>query len=273
MKKTRCTLILLFFLLFLTSFVSSAYYTPGRFGSGLGFGVSQLIEIIEDISYPLAASLFGSTEYIFEKLLFLLIIVSLVYIILKNMPIFSGDGKTEKSIRWIITIAIGLLATRFMVETELIQTMILPYSVLGVVLTSALPLIIYFFFVTTALRGTTLGYSVMRKILWILFGVVFLGIWNSRSYQLGELSWIYFATGMLSFLFLFLDGTINKALINAKYGELNNDARILQIQKIRDQISDLENKQTHPATALDKKDFERIKKRLKDNIKMLSKGI
>lgn len=271
MKKEAYLPTLLFLSLFLISFVSSAYYTPGRFGSGLGFGVSQLIEIIEDVSYPLANSLFGSTEYVFEKLLFMLIVVSVVYVVTGKIPIFEGNGKTEKSIRWIVTLAIGLLATRFMVETELIQMMILPYTVLGVVLTSILPLVIYFFFVTTGFRGTTLGHSVMRKILWIFFGVVFIGIWNSRVNQLGDLAWIYFATGLVSFIFLFLDGTINRAILRSKYGELRRDSLLRNIAKEKEHLDEIE--EWYRTNRIGDEDYKRMKKRIINNINRLEREL
>ncbi|MFA5060701.1 MAG: hypothetical protein WC494_00080 [Candidatus Pacearchaeota archaeon] len=271
MKKEGYFLVLLLSSLFLISLVSSAYYTPGSFGSGLGFGVSQLIEIIEDVSYPLAASIFGSTEYIFEKLLFLLIIVSIIYVVLGKIPIFGGSEKTEKSIRWIVTLAIGLLATRFMIETELIQMMILPYTVLGVVLTSILPLVIYFFFVITGFQGTTLGYSVMRKVLWIFFGIVFIGIWNSRIDQIGDLAWIYLATGLISFLFLFLDGTINRAILRSKYGELKRDSLLRNIAKEKENLDEIE--EWHRDNKIGEEDYKRIRRKIMKNINRLEREL
>jgi len=271
MKKERCVFGLFLVSLFLISFVSADYYTSGRFGSGLGYGVSQIVEIIEDVSYPLSQALFGSTEYIFEKILFLLIIVSIIYVVLSKIPIFEGDGRTEKSIRWIVTIAIGLLATRFMVETELIQTMILPYTVLGVVLTSILPIIIYFFFVIMGFPGATIGHKIMRKVLWIFFGVVFIGIWNSRANQIGDLSWVYFATGLLSFVFLLLDGTINRALLRAKYGELNRDRTLEHIAKEKEHLDQIEEwKRTNKTSD---NDYKRMKKRILKNIRRLEKEL
>lgn len=252
----------------MTSFVSALYFGDPAYG--LQRGVEQIVEIVERVSYPLSYVFFGSSDYVFEKVLFLAIIISIVYVVLKKIPIFE---ESSDAIRWVITIAISLLSTRFLVESELVQAIILPYTVLGVTLTAALPLVIFFFFVINAFPGNDIGHSVMRKVLWILFIVVFLGIGASRAPDIGELSWIYTATSGIAVIFLLADGTINRAILKMKYEELKHDALLQQIQEVNKQIKELDDRQRDSATAFTDSDYRRMRKRFAKNLKRLQKEL
>ena len=143
--------------------------------------------------------------------------------------------------------------------------MILPYSVLGVSLTAFLPLLIYFYFVQSFT-----GPTIVRRVLWIFFIVVYLGIWGSRYDQLGALSWIYFWTGVLAFLFLFFDGTIRRAIIKQEYGVIDQAKKLQIAAKLDEELDKLE--EHYSKNRYPKHVYIKMRKNLVDQIKRLRKG-
>lgn len=232
MKKR---LILVMALLFVTSFVAAQSYGGyygNDLGANLGFGMEQLINNIEQMFGPLfSVFLGGYGDYMFERILFLFIMISVIYVVVSRMDVF----KQNRAVIWIITLSISLLSTRFLTESDLVRTMILPYSVLGVSLTAVLPIMIYFTFVQSFSESATL-----RKILWIFFIIVFVGLWASRYDELGQLSWIYLMTAIAAVIFLLFDGTIRRAIVRNKMKELNIDNRENFMVEIRRQLKELQ---------------------------------
>lgn len=178
--------------------VSAQYY------SNFYSGTDRALSWIQNTAGPVFGVFLGGTgELLFERVLLFFILIALVFIILSKMKLF----KENMVIIWIITLAVSLLATRFLSDSTLVQNVLLPYTILGVALTAAIPFIIYFFFVESFEDSSTL-----RKILWIFFIVVFLGIWADRQSELGELSYIYILTGLIALICLLFDGTIRRVL-------------------------------------------------------------
>ena len=193
--------------------------------------------------------------------MFLFIVLSIVYVIISRIDVF----KDNKNIIWIVTITVSLLSTRFLSETDLVQTIILPYSILGVSLTAILPLIIYFYFVRSFEDS-----AVLRKVLWIMFLVVYLGLWGSRYNELGSISWIYFWVGFLAFLFFIFDGTIHRILIKQRHGALDHSRRMRLIADLRERLD--KNEERFGNAHLDEKSYKSIKKNLQKQIKGLMKA-
>ncbi|MCH7850871.1 MAG: hypothetical protein IH845_04485 [Nanoarchaeota archaeon] len=203
-------------------------------GSGLNYGMRQLISIVEGFFSPLTYLFFGgSGDMMFESILFLLIIVSIVYVVISKLEPF----KDRKAIIWIITISVSLLTTRFMTE-EMLRTMILPYSLLGIALTSVLPLMIFFILVKD------FESAILRKIFWIFFIITFLGIWNSRYNELGPLSWIYFMTGVVALFLLLFDGTIRRHMVKQSMRDLDIGNREDYAARIREKIREVNEDKT-----------------------------
>jgi len=253
MKKVFPVMVLL---LFATSFVS-AYY-GGDLGSNLGYGMNQLINVGEQMFGPLFSAFLGGTgEHMFERILFLCILISIIYMVVSNMDIF----KSNPTVVWIITISISLLSTRFLVGT-LVETVLLPYSVLGVSLTAVLPILIYFTFVQSFSES-----AIVRKVLWIFFIIIFLGIWGARYDELGKLSWIYMITAIVAFLFLLFDGTIRKVIRNQKMKELDEDSRQRSLINMRKELDELEENKTKGRVVP-----EYYKKMKKELIKQIKKN-
>ena len=166
-------------------------------------------------------------ELFFAKLLFFIILVSLVNYAL------SQFGPT-KSKSWIISAAVAILAVRWITPTW-IETVVLPYSALGIALTAFFPFVLFFFFVEKSLAGHT----TMRKIAWIFAAVVFVGLFFYRADLSGLYSGdkkvefnpaiIYLITAGLCLIMLFTDKTIQNAFATAK-ASADSDLRKAQAQ-------------------------------------------
>lgn|SRR3989344_7838079 len=242
---------------FMASFVS-AYDLP----SALNNGTKQLIDIFTGLLSPIFYIIFGGQEHVFEKILFALIILSVVNIVVSRVEYF-GQREKNKPLKWIITIAVTLLATRFLNESGLVQTMLLPYSVLGVTLTAVIPLVIYYFFVDYFDSGA------VRRILWIFFVVIFIGLWSSRSDQLGDLSWIYILTALIGIILFIFDGTLRRMKIRRELKDMDNTRIGKYTADLRKELSDI--RDNYKNGHMDKRTFKKSVKRIMEQIEEVSK--
>ncbi|MEI6058660.1 MAG: hypothetical protein WCP89_02715 [archaeon] len=192
------------------------------------YQIERTINLVIDTLGPVFyVFLGGDGNLLFERILFFFIILSIVYVVLNRIPMFASNN----AVIWIVTLAVSLLSTRFLTDTQLVQNILLPYGVLGVSLTAGLPFIIFFFFVESFNTSST-----VRKTLWIFFIVVFIGMWASRYDELGDLSWIYFMTGAAALICLLADGTIRRFLVKQEAAALGFTNRISHEADIRRRI-------------------------------------
>ena len=252
-RKSGLVFFAAIFILTLSCLVSAQFFD-------LGVGSEQLIDAIKRFFEPFLYVLFGSEEYIFERFLFLLIVLSFSFVALKKFKAFED----HVGALWVVCIAVSVLATRFLAETDMVSLIIFPYSVLGISLTSIIPLIIFFFFV----HGFDSG--IIRKIAWIFFAVIFWGLWFSRYDDVGSLAWIYFLTGIIALIFLLADGTLRRILIKQQMKELGIERREEFEREIRRQIrqadEDLRNK------IITTSQHRRIKRRLRKQLEAIRKN-
>lgn len=228
-------MLVVFLILLAPAFVSAQYYSSYSgfrsyySGSGSYYSIDYMFSWIEyNVGPYFQLILGGSPEFLFEKILLFFVIISVIFVVLKRIPIFQDNLAAT----WIVTIAVALLSTRFFGDIEYIKNILTPYEVLGVSLSAAIPFIIFFFFVQSFESG------VVRRILWVFFIVVFLGVWGSRYDELGQLSWIYFITGVAALIFLIGDGTIRRIMIKEQMRQLGIQSRDEFERKIRRQIEE-----------------------------------
>ena len=254
MKKV---LLVFVFLMVGVSFVSAQY--GGDLGSNLGRGMEQLIDIVEGMLGPFfSVILGGSGDLLFERIMFLTILLSIIYMVISRMPVFEDNT----TVVWIITVTVSLLATRFLADSALVQTIILPYSVLGVALTSALPMLIYFTFVQS-FDGTA-----TRKMLWIFFIVVFFGLWGARYDAVGEIAWIYFITAALALIFFLFDGTIRNIIVSHEMVASDVKGKIVYLARLRRELAEMRKWKDNYSD----RDFKKLEKRLLKDIKRAVKA-
>lgn len=244
--------------------IASIFVVPFVFAQGFGtvaqgsFGAAQLIS---SLFGPFFQALLGGDSYLlFERILLFFILLSSIYMVVNKMDIFNSN----KAIVFIVTISVSLLAIRFTKITELVYTVILPYSVLGVAITAFLPLILGFFFIHNASES-----SFIRKSFWIFFIVVFFVMWDLNYATSGPVSWIYFWSAIISALFFLFDGTIRRAMVRSRMkaaGETTADAYAI---KIRRELTQL--KSDYTAGHVTDRVYKKIKRRLNNQLEELLK--
>ncbi|MFH1501203.1 MAG: hypothetical protein ABIE22_04635 [archaeon] len=239
-------------LVFLTTIVSASLF-DARGGS------QKLVEVLQDSFGPALSVLFGSTEYIFEKFLFFLIMVVFIYAVLNKIEAFEG----KPGVIWVIAFCVSILSTRFLTEFQTFYGVILPYSSLGVALTAVIPFIIYFTFVESFESAT------LRKILWIFFLVAFYGLAWIRRGELGDLAWIYFLTGIVATVMLFADGTIRRAMRRMEIKQLELDNREGYEREIRRHMDRA--REDYDNRVITDSQYKRIMRGLRKRLKSLRK--
>tara|TARA_Y100000310_G_C20589032_1_gene766974 strand:- start:309 stop:1079 length:771 start_codon:yes stop_codon:yes gene_type:complete len=220
MKKAWILLVFVF----LSISLVSALQSPSE-------GARAVVDTTIDILQPLAGGLFGGfgSENLFESVLFFAIILSLVYVILGRVDLFYDKNK----VRWVVTIAVALLATRFTAEWAWVQFVLLPYSILGVALLSLLPFIIYFSFLYSFDSGT------IRKFGWALFIAIYTGLWYSQFEQIGDIAWIYLFAGILGLIMIVSDKYVRGWMVRQSIAKgLTADAvrQIIDLRKDRKKL-------------------------------------
>lgn len=205
--------------------LASAYYFPSaRFIS------QDLVYTITDFLDPILTALFGPavSGYTFEVLLLFLIISSIVYFVLGKVDLFQSAA-----IRWILTIAVPLLSVRFMDYAWLI-TVFEQYKLLGIILSSIVPFIIFFYFIYNVAGD----HGFIRKAGWALFVAIYLGLWSS-AYVDEFNSAVYFWTFIVGLVCLFGDNLINRRLRLMKLVKADEGFKERQTANLRQQIHDI----------------------------------
>lgn len=207
-----------------STLVSAAYLPPIR------QVMSDVVQSFVDIFSPVFNALLGGgtgDTMLFEKILFFVILLCLVYISLGFIPLFED----QKWGRWIIAIIVPLIGVRFL-DINWLLAVIMQYKILAIVLTGLLPFIIYFFF----LHNVAGDYGVIRKVGWIFFIVVYLALWSTVADDVyGQ---IYFWTMVISLIFLLADGTIHRFYVNQEMKNAGLTDKWQHIGKLRKEISE-----------------------------------
>jgi hypothetical protein len=200
-----------FILIFLLVFIPfvSAQSSFSQAVKGFIGGVSDVVEpiakiLIGDIA---GSGSFDDSDVLWSKFLFLILIFSVVYIAFERVEFFSSNG----FIHFIITLVVALLATRWIGDAEFIQSLLLPYSALGIALSAGIPFVAWFLIVNVGMSNSA---DSVRRIAWVLFGVTFIFLWGSRYSDItGGSNWIYVVTFIIAFIMAVMDGTIRKFFV------------------------------------------------------------
>ncbi|MGV8142749.1 MAG: hypothetical protein ACP5NS_03890 [Candidatus Pacearchaeota archaeon] len=201
------------------SIASGLFSGSGNFGDA----VASIIESIVDGVKPIVQLLVGTTgdsvsdsSFLFAKFLLLILVVSVIWIPVKTLP-FVGEARN--GLAFVIALIVGLLSIRFL-SSNIISTILLPYTAIGISITAILPLILYFVWVEKGLEGPM--FKTLRKAAWIFALVVFISLYFVRLPLLNPPAYavVYLIAGLLCFLFFLFDKTIQKAFVKAKYDGL-----------------------------------------------------
>ena len=200
------------------------------------FSPRNLVEDVTDnfaeVGEPVLQAVLGGVDYtgelLFEKLLFFVLFVSLVYLSLNRMDLFGSN----KGVIWTISIVVPLLGVRFL-SYEWLNAILLQYQVLGIALVSILPFIIYFFF----LHSIDDASGAVRKVGWIFFIVLYTGLWASSESSL-YIS-VYLWTIVASLVFLFFDKTIHNYYAKNQLRKQGSTNKWQHIGELRKQIREM----------------------------------
>lgn len=192
-------------------------------------------------------------EFIFARFLFLLIIFAVVWSVVSRISMFESST-------WMVVIISGgvsLLATRFLMQPEWIKVILLPYSALGIAVTSLIPLIIYFYFLEN------IDSRFLRRAGWSLAAVVFVGLWFSRYNEIrSNAIYVYPAAALLCLIVMAADGTIQRAFARAKTGKAMSPMEYQLYGHYMDQINNLMRAQSNLPGGVNTKEYKDIEKQI-----------
>jgi len=203
---------------------------------------------------PIFGLLFGTSafdELLFAKILFFLIIFSVIFMVLKNIDIFAGN----RPVAFIVTVSVSILSIRFMGDNQFIRGILLPYQVLGVAIIVFLPLLIYALFVNTSVSG-----KFGRRFAWALYVIVFLVLWISRQSDIStadvsEINWIYGLGFAFIVVNLIFDGPIHEYLGSRSFRKARRNYHIEQKSRYAERLEDLERRRH----LINPSEYERLK--------------
>ncbi len=235
--------------LLLTAIVSAQTTTQNQIISN----IQNFTDTIYYLVQPLIVSLLGNAstpELFLAKFLLAFVLFAVVWAILDKVNFLNGN----QLVLWVISLAIPILGIRFLSE-DWIQTILLPYSTIGIAISALIPLMVYFVLVQS------FDSSTFRKIAWILAAVIFIGLYVTRFDELAQSAWVYPTAAGACIAFLLLDKTIKKAWSKVKTDnlmEMHHAERKMDILKKNKELDDnYFNGLVTPA------DYKRLKKALK----------
>jgi hypothetical protein len=195
----------------------------------LGDGIGQAIVVIFEFITDLILDINQIDEYLFAKIIFLVLIYLVVYTTTKKSQFFG----TDENIVRIIAAAISILAVRF-IPDNLIEVVFLQYSALGVGIGTAIPFIIMLFF----LHQSNIG-PLPRKIGWIFYGISYVAIFSYSYTNLeGIADYIYWAGIIGIIIAFFFDKQIHAAFGDVNLKSANREFEVRRLTRFRNELRD-----------------------------------
>jgi hypothetical protein len=256
MRKEYGFIVAFAFIFILSVSLVSAYF-PGPRET-----VEEVIEAYVGIFEPLLEVILGGPDYngllLFEKLLIFVLLVAFVFVALSRIPMFDE----KKGVLWIVAIIVPLIGVRF-INFDWLNTILFSYQLLAIVLTSILPFIIYFFFIHE------MGYdsSAIRKVAWVLFIVVYLGLWITAETE--SFAVVFFWTIVVSLLFLLMDGTIHRYYMKEQMKAAGSSNKWEHINKLRRDIHQIRDDLSKGIIS-SSREVKRAKKMIKKKEKLIN---
>ncbi len=225
-------------------------------------GSEQLLQLATDILAPIFQVVLGdysSSEFFFAKCLLFILLLVVITFILNKAKIF-GELRERPATIYIISLVVSILAIRFLPDNSLISGILLPYSALGVAITTFLPLVVYFYFIHNS------GFEKFgRRAGWALYGIVFLALWLSQDVNTSSTSdWIYWSALIFVIISLIFDRSIH---VYFSLGEIRkvqrniSDEQVVELLNKYHKAKEVYNQSPHPAA---KAQMEFLRKRLRE---------
>lgn len=251
--------------LFIIKSVSAAFpffLSPRTGFFDIRYGSQMIVNFIAGWASPFLVALLGgyglSYFLLFEKFLFFVLLICIIYVVLSKISLFED----QKKIIIVIDVCVSLLAVRFL-DFIWLNTILVQYQLLGIVLTAILPFIIYLFF----LHGIS-NSGAVRKIGWIFFIVVYFFLWSTNEFP--SYTAVYFWTMLLSFVFLLLDGTIHRYFQQERWREADRASIMNALNHTNGLIRQYQDPIAEVPENLRRKELKRLNKRKIDLKKQLT---
>lgn len=132
-------------------------------------------------------------EWFLAKILFLIIIFSLVWVTISKIGFIEEHAWAH----WLIALSVSILSIRWIKESEVLEGILLPYSTFGIAVTAGLPFILFFFLIKDYRP------MVVQKIAWFFFGVVFVGLYIYRFSDVASAGYAYLVIAIIALWMVF----------------------------------------------------------------------
>jgi len=227
MKKFGVISSVFVLLVFASTFVSAQ--APGVWDAIQNF----FVQLWEKVLQPFFTFILGQVstgEILLAKILLTFLVLIFVSVAVRAFPPFQG----KRGLAFLTSFIISVLAIRFIATEELVKTILLPYTALGIAITAFLPLVIYFYFVEKVVPV-----GVYRKLAWIFSIVVFGSLYITRFDELGESAYIYLIAAGVSLIFLWFDSTIQRWFRKAQLERMEVTTSEEGVTKLRRKLVEL----------------------------------
>ncbi len=256
--------IMLFFstLIFFSSFVSAA--------SPLDYYAEKLLNsaspVLNFLIGPIDSAGGNVAELLFVKFLVFLLLLAIVSFSLNRIPTF----RKSKGVVIVLTIVVSLLGIRYLSTSALINFIWLPYGALGILLTSFITFIIFFYFIES------FDEDIIRWIGWAAFIFVYLGLAYTRFEDLKvgnewweNLAWIYLIIAIIGILVVIFEKSIRVRMILSAIKRGYEVDDILAKNEVKKRLDKINEALAHPEHH-DKYDIERLKEEKSKLMKYLA---
>jgi hypothetical protein len=148
----------------------------------------------------------NSDEAIVSKLLLFFLLILLIDGVISRISIFAG----RKWLCFAVSFIVSVLSIRFLATQQIITAVLLPYGAMGIAMTSIIPVAIFIAFIQQFNSG------LVRRLGYIVFALLFVGLWWVRRADIGDLGYFYLAAVGILFISMLIDGTLRRWLNLAK---------------------------------------------------------
>ncbi len=232
--------------IFLSSLVSAQSFTDNLL-QGAGNALSFLVGPIE------------TTELLLIKFLVFLLLLAIINSSLNKVPAFSNAGKWLTTI---VSLIISFMAIRFLTTDAWINFIWLPYGALGILLTSFLPFVIFFYFIMD------FDDEYIRTVGWSAFIAIYIGLaayrWNDLALNPASVSgysfnlgWIYIAIAAVSLLVILFEKSIRSRIFLSRIRKSGLGHLALLSSDLKSELARIDKALANP----------HINKREEDNLK------
>jgi len=237
--------------------------------------VNDFLRDIGDAGRPILTWLFGEVsgdvsnvgslgEFLVFKLLFFFLLLTITCVAVKRIPHFGENI----FVTGFISVIVSLLATRYLASTALINFIWLQYGVLGILITSMLPFVIFFFFIES------FSSSLIRRIGWLAYAGIFFVLayvrWTdfaiSDTWNYG---YIYIFVAVIALGLMIWDKAVHSVISYRRISKISNSHTKIQIMDLRHDMDEVKKKILKTETREEREILQRQIKNIKYKIQSL----